>query len=240
MNALRRRALPFEPAPGCFAVDNFLGSWSYLLTGDPTLLIDTGVPGRASAILRAINALGLAPSAIDRIVLTHFDLDHSGSALELQERTGAQIVTHQMEAPYLAAPESCPRLRKFLYWPLITRIIRWRRPAGVDVVAEGDMLGEWHVLHTPGHTPGSMSLRREDVLVVGDTIVYKRGRLHENVPWLATNLDQQRASARRLAAISARVVLPGHYGPCTDPDALSSLHRRLVVQRKHYRATRSC
>jgi glyoxylase-like metal-dependent hydrolase (beta-lactamase superfamily II) len=231
MKVFRRRALPFEPAPGCFAVDNFLGSWSYLLTGDPTLLIDTGVPGRASAILRAINTIGLTLSAIDRIVLTHFDLDHSGSALELQERTGAPIVTHEVEAPYLAAPETCPRLRKLLYWPLITRIIGWRRPAGVDVVAEGDMLGEWHVLHTPGHTPGSMSLRRGDVLVVGDTIVYKRGRLQENVPWLATNFDQQRKSARRLATISARVVLPGHYGPCTDPGALRSLHQRLA-QRK--------
>ena len=223
----QRRRLPLEVAHGCYAVDSFLGAWCYLLTGAATVLVDTGVPGRASAILRTVREIGIEPSAIDRIVLTHFDMDHSGSAAELHRRTGAPVVIHEADVPYLAAPETCPGLRSVLYWPLITWITRWRPPVDVSPVREGDMIDDWQVLHTPGHTPGSMSLQRGDVLVAGDAVVYSRGHLRENVPWLATSLSEQRASARRLAASGARVVLPGHYRPCTDPTALSAFARRL-------------
>ena len=226
-----RRRLPFEVAPGCYAVDRCLGAWCYLLTGATTLLVDTGIPGRAGAILRAVRAIGIEPSAIDRIVLTHFDMDHSGSAAALHRRTGAPVVIHEADVPYLAAPETTPGLRSVLYWPLITWITRWRPPTDVTPVGEGDMIGDWLVLHTPGHTPGSMTLQRGDVVTVGDAVVHSRGRLHENVPWLATNLAEQRASARRLAGTGARVVLPGHYSPCTDPTALTALGRRLERRR---------
>ncbi len=224
---MSKRQPPFELAPGCYAVDRFLSSWCYLLTGAATLLVDTGMPGRAGAILRAVREVGVEPSDIDRIVLTHFDMDHSGSAVELQRRTGAPVLIHEADVPYLAAPETCPRLRALLYWPLVPWIMRWRPPVDVSPVQEGDMIDDWQVLHTPGHTPGSMSLQRGDVLVAGDALLHSRGRLHENVPWLATSRAEQRASARRLAASGARVVLPGHYSPCTDPEALSVLARRL-------------
>jgi len=224
---MRGRQPPFELAPGCFAVDRFLSSWCSVLTGAETLLIDTGMPGRAGPILRAAGQIGVEPSDIDRIVLTHFDIDHTGSAVELQRRTGAPILIHEADVPFLAAPETCPGLRGLLYWPLVPWIMRWRLPCDVTPVREGDAIDDWAVLHTPGHTPGSMSLLRGDVLVAGDALIYSRGRLHENVPWLATSRAEQRASARRLAASGARVVLPGHYSPCTDPSALTRLGRRL-------------
>lgn len=196
---MRNRQPPFELAPGCYAVDRFFSSWCYLLTGSETLLIDTGMPGRAGPILRAAREIGIEPSGIDCIVLTHFDMDHSGSAVELQRRTGAPIVIHEADVPYLAAPETCPGLRSLLYWPLVPWIMRWQPPVDVSTVQEGDVIDDWRVLHTPGHTPGSMSLQRGHVLVAGDALIHSRGRLHVNVPWLATSRAEERASARRQA-----------------------------------------
>jgi len=230
MTVRHQAPLPMEIAPGCYAIDNFLGAWCYLLTGASNLIVDTGVPGRASAILRALARIGVAPTGVDHIVLTHFDLDHSGSAVALAAHTGAPIIIHEADAPYLATPEACPRLRAALYWPLITWLLRWHRPSEVTLVREGEMLGDWQILHTPGHTPGSITLHRDDILVVGDAIVHRGGRLRENAPWLATNLAEQRASARRLATIDARVVLPGHYSPSADPTAIRKLRQWLARQ----------
>jgi len=81
------------------------------------------MPGRAGPILRAAGQIGVEPSDIDRIVLTHFDIDHTGSAVELQRRTGAPILIHEADVPFLAAPETCPGLRGLLYWPLLPWIL---------------------------------------------------------------------------------------------------------------------
>ena len=224
---LARRRLPYEVVPGIFALDRFAGAWCYLLTGDETILVDTGVPGRTRAILRAIDRCGVTAGDVDQIVLTHFDVDHSGSARSLAAALDAPVIIHTDDAPYLAAPEACPGSRTLLYWPWITWLLRWRPPVADRLVKDGDVLGGWRVLHTPGHTPGSMSLLRDDVAVVGDALVCRRNRLRPNVRWLATDLDQQKASVRALIQTGAGLVLPGHYSPCTDPDGLSNLARDL-------------
>ena len=223
---------PFEfPArisPGVFAVDRHWGSWSYLIIGDETLIVDTGPPGRATKIIQSIERAGVSPTSVDRIVLTHFDYDHTGSAQALKALVDAPVVIHPDDAPHLAKPDSCPGTRRFLYRPLFTEALRWHRPVPDLLIREGEMLGEWTVLHTPGHTPGSISLIRDEVAVVGDAVVCRRGRLHPNVRCLSTDWSQQLVSTRRLAESGARIVLPGHYSPCTDPNGLNELGDRLA------------
>lgn len=218
---------PAEIASGIFAVDRRWGAWSYLLIGDETLIVDTGPPGRAKEIVRSVERAGLAPKSVDRIVLTHFDYDHTGSAQALQALVDAPVAIHLDDAPYLAAPEACPGTRRFLYWPWFTWAMRWHPPVADQLLQEGDVLGGWTVLHTPGHTPGSISLVRDEVAVVGDLVVCRRGRLLPNVRYLSTDWSQQLASVRRLTETGARKVLPGHYSPCTNPHGLSALRARL-------------
>ena len=222
-----RHEVPFEIAPGVYALDNAWGSWCYLLVGDEVLLVDTGAPGRAGAIVRAIRQVGIEPTAVDRIVLTHFDLDHSGSARALKQSLDAPVVIHTDDAPYLAAPEACPKSRGVLYWPWFTWVLRWRPPEADQLVQAGDTIDGWRVMHTPGHTPGCLSLLRDGVAVVGDALVCRGGRLHLNVRWLCTDWSQHVASARALVATEASIVLPGHYSPCTDPNSLADLGRRM-------------
>ena len=223
----RRRRLPYEAAPGVYALDAALGAWCYLATGAETLLVDTGIPGRAGAIERAIRRIGLDPAAVDRIVLTHFDVDHSGSARALSKRLAAPTAIHPDDVPYLAAPHQCPGSRRLLYRPWITRLLRWNRPRADQLLGHGETVGGWTVMHTPGHTPGSISLLRDDVAIVGDALVHRRGRLCLNSYGPNTDWRQHVASAKALAGTDAKVVLPGHYSPSTDPAALADLGRRL-------------
>ncbi|MBM4437466.1 MAG: MBL fold metallo-hydrolase [Actinobacteria bacterium] len=209
-----------------FALDAFFWAWCYLLVGDETLLVDTGVPWRDRAILRAIRATGIDPAKVDRIVLTHFDVDHSGSARALAAALGATVALHAADVPYLAHPSACPA-RRLSYFGPIPRIIGWRRPRADQVLHEGDSVGGWHVLHTPGHTPGSISLLRDGVLVAGDALVHLRGALRPNRRMLSGDWAAELGSARRLAGLDAQLVLPGHYSPCAKPGALADLLRRL-------------
>ena len=218
---------PREVAEGVLALGRWWGTLAYLTVGTETLLIDTGVSGLAGPILRAVKAVGVRPASIDRIVLTHYDYDHSGSAAELARELDAPVTIHASDAALLANPAPSPGLRRLLYHRPVPRVLRWEAPEIAQTLREGDILGDWHVMHTPGHTPGSVSLIRDDVGIVGDALLYSRGRLIPNVRYLAIDLAAQDASTKRLAGAGLRTVLPGHYAPCTDPEAVDRLRQRL-------------
>ena len=86
-----------EIIPGVHQVDDVTGSNVVLIVGDEMTLIDTGVGGNGEAIISYIKKIGKDRLDLKRILLTHFHYDHSGSAQELHEATGARIVTHRSE-----------------------------------------------------------------------------------------------------------------------------------------------
>ena len=221
------RGYPTEVAEGVFALGRWWGTLAYLAVGSETLLVDTGVARLAGAIRRAIQATGIRPSSIDRIVLTHYDYDHSGSAAQLARELNAPVAIHSADAALVSNPSDSPGLRRLLYHQPVPRVLGWEAPVISTLLEEGDSLGDWNVIHTPGHTPGSLSLVRDDVGIVGDALVHVRGRLIGNVRHLATDIAAQNASVKRLMTTGIRTVLPGHYSVCTDPSAVEKLRRRL-------------
>src|SRR3989337_348087 len=86
---------PFmEIVPKVHRVPNVNGSNAVLLEGETLALVDTGIPGNGDAIVSYIESIGRKPTELTHIILSHYHHDHSGSANELAERTGAQIVAH--------------------------------------------------------------------------------------------------------------------------------------------------
>ena len=221
------RGYPREVAEDVFALGRWWGALAYLAVGTETLLVDTGVSRLTGKILGAVRAAGVRPGSIDRIVLTHYDYDHSGSAAQLARELDRPVAIHAADAGLLANPAASPGLRRLLYHRPVPRVLRWEPPEIATTLEEGDTVGDWRVMHTPGHTPGSMSLVRGDVGIVGDALIFSRGRLIPNVRHLAIDLAAQEASTKRLASAGLRTVLPGHYAPCTNPEAVTQLRRRL-------------
>ena len=218
---------PRQVARNVFALGRWWGALVYLIVGPATILVDTGPAGHAKKILAAVRTIGVDPSSIDQIVLTHFDYDHSGSAAQLSAELQAPIALHTADAPFLKTPHMCPGIRRLLYCPPMPRILGWNRtPSNIALVA-GDTIGDWTVVHTPGHTPGSISLIRESIGIVGDALVFKRGRLRPNAWHLSTDQAQQLDSAKRLAAADLHTILPGHYAPCTNSHAIEQLRGSL-------------
>ena len=183
-----------------------IGTNCYLLKDDATgkgAVIDPG--GNGAGILAAAAQMGMAPAAI---LLTHGHYDHTGAVLELLEKhPGLPVYLHPLDAAMMKDIASLV--------PDIGPTVAYKE--GDQVSAGGLTL---RVLHTPGHTPGSVTLEIEDVLFTGDTLFCGScGR----TDFAGGSPRDMLASLKRLAELDGdRKVLPGHDAPST-----------LAAERKH-------
>ncbi|MEU1090320.1 MBL fold metallo-hydrolase [Streptomyces sp. NPDC005892] len=204
-----------------------VGHVHFVRTPHGWALIDTGVPGSAPVILDALERLGGRPRDLRQIVLTHSHLDHMGSAADLVEVTGARVLAGAPDAPFVrgTAPEPRPvhtASERALHERVVAGFseadVRPARHLPVDgELHEGDSVSDWgepvHVLHVPGHTPGSIALHlpSSGVLFPGDIVATAEGRAILG-PF---NVDREQAIAsfRRLASLEVEVVCVPHGEP---------------------------
>ncbi|MGW0882765.1 MBL fold metallo-hydrolase [Streptomyces sp. NPDC002671] len=188
-------------------------------------LIDAGTLGAGRAVAAAVTALGHAPGDVRRIVLTHFHEDHAGGAGEFAALSGAEVVAHHLDAPFIRGERPGPP-PLFEDWELPIHAQAARhlpvgepvRPPRVTPVSDGEVLGFGggaRVIHVPGHTDGSIALFLPDdgVLFTGDTVAASPvdGSVMPGV--FNLNKPQLLASLRRLADLEAEVACFGHGEP---------------------------
>lgn len=185
----------------------------YLVDGGKKLvLIDAGGGAGVDSILRNVSDLGFDAVRLELVVITHCHFDHIGGIPEIRRLTGCRVGVHEAEAS--AVEKLDPELT--LSGMAKARGLRVE-PIGVDLVLrDGETLRvgsvELKVLHTPGHTPGSICLFMRDgekrVLFSGD-VVSAQGRLgFINGPGF--DLVAHKKSMGRLVELKADVLLPGH------------------------------
>ena len=211
-------------------------NWYLIEQGGRLTVLDAGLPGHWRDFSSALARLGRAPADIDAVLITHHHPDHAGNAERLRA-TGARILAHPADAPYLRGEQrmSNARIAPFLRHPWYVRyllhilagqVTRTPAIAKLDELADGDVLdvpGSPRVIHAPGHTAGSCALYLEDrsMLFSGDALVtldMTRGRTGPHIIRGPFTEDADRAleSLDVLAATNARTVLPGHGEPWTD------------------------
>jgi glyoxylase-like metal-dependent hydrolase (beta-lactamase superfamily II) len=179
-------------------------------------LVDAGFPQFAGRLRDDLASLGLTVSDIDRVLVTHYDLDHVGGLPGLDDlnvtiyagRGDAPLVTGR-EAPPFSVPKGAFQR---LVGPLIT-------PPDTEVVPldDGDTVGSFTVYETPGHTPGHVAYVSEDLgfAALGDLVGESAGDI-ETLPWIVTDdTAAARESVGRLAAEAPafEVAATGHGVP---------------------------
>ncbi|MCK2212776.1 MBL fold metallo-hydrolase [Actinomadura sp. ATCC 31491] len=206
---------------------------AYLWDDDGELtLVDTGIATSGSDLAAALGELGFTTADVRRVVLTHFHEDHAGGAAEVSGWGEVTVLAHRLEAPVIRGERPAPAPdftdeERELHRALGAHLLPPAPACRVDrELEEGDVLGFGggaHVIHTPGHTDGSIALHlpRAGVLFTGDTVAHVGGQVMPGV----FNLDRAEMlrSFRRLAGIDAGLACVGHGEPVHDArDALTA------------------
>src|SRR3712207_6430610 len=128
---------------------------AYLIAGDEPTLIDCGSSEGYAALKRNLQQLGYAPKDIRKVIATHGHWDHVSGMAQLRAESDAQLFLHAAEREQVETGDP-DRTAAFLY-------DRPFAPVKVDgFLQDGDVLQlgayQFHVYHTPGHSPGSVSL----------------------------------------------------------------------------------
>lgn len=202
---------------------------------DGLTLIDTGMPRREGLVFDAIEELGGRPSDLVRILITHADIDHAGSAAAIQAKSGATIYAGPETAGLIRRGKSPKHLPRPIYF-LMDRLLSYKPlpPSAIEIYHDGDVLpalGGLQVLATPGHTPDHHSFYYPagGVLFAGDALQTRGDRLQSSPKMITADVEAARRSAIRLLELSPAVFACGHGTPMSrhSSDDLMALFNEL-------------
>ena len=196
----------------------------YLIVDERIALVDTGTGTNFELVEQNLGKFKVKPSDINLIIDTHCHYDHAGGNRDFASASGCPVAIHESEAEALrgANPEITIAGAFDAHLDPIESI---RELRGGEQLELGEMVLE--VLHTPGHTHGSICLydRERRALFSGDTVFYDGiGRMD----FPTGDSAAMGRSLQKLNNLDARGLFPGH-GPATDTRARECIEAALKL-----------
>jgi glyoxylase-like metal-dependent hydrolase (beta-lactamase superfamily II) len=199
---------------------------AYLVVGARPILVDTGSRGDAARLVAGCAAAGVSIRDLALILHTHVHSDHFGNTADLAAEAGCPVAYHPGDQPLAARGNNGPLRGVGLRGRTLARLLHHlpfhARPVDVDA-EDGMRLDEFgvaaSVLHTPGHTPGSISVVLDSGdAIIGDLIMggYAGGAIWPTKPnfhYFADDLPLAMTSLDRILARVAGRLYVGHGGP---------------------------
>jgi glyoxylase-like metal-dependent hydrolase (beta-lactamase superfamily II) len=179
----------------------------YLIDADAPVLVDSGFGAGLDRMIENIASSGVDPGSIESIILTHCHIDHIGAADRLRNRFGARLLMHELDAAIVERGDN-----------LLTAAFCFEvdfEPLSIDVKVSGTegilpITGEEiRFLHTPGHTPGSISPYLDHN---GTRVLFGQDLGAPLLSEFDCDTTAWRLSMTRLLALKADVLCDGHSG----------------------------
>lgn len=196
------------------------------------ILVDAGEPGHRQQIVDGMNQAGVELQRLNRIILTHQDLDHIGGLPEIINNFSQkiEIIAHEADRPSIDGTQPLMKVKAIrdklsLDDPKrnqLESLLTNPPKAHVDVTVEdGEVLpflGGITVIHTPGHTPGHISLyiNQSKILITGDAMVILDGKLQTPPAQFTPDMDTAVKSIRKFAQFDINTIICYHGGAITN------------------------
>ena len=175
--------------------------------GDELAMIDSGAGNSSSQLDRNIEMLGLKPSKLTQIILTHCHIDHIGSAPYFREKYKSKIVIHELDARALETGDSMKTAANWYGTTFPPTRVDRKLKGAHEILKFGKE--DLHCLHTPGHTPGSISVyldRAGQRILFGQDIHGPFNRAFDS------DIAAWRKSMNVLLLLEADILCEGHFG----------------------------
>lgn len=253
VSALEERELShnvFLVAPGVWRMKDIFVNLFIIQNNEGTdwVLVDTGLKTSAPKIKAMAEELfGSSGSTPKAIIMTHAHFDHRGSLEQLADEWGVPVYCHHMERPYLTGRASYPppdpsvggglmALFSFLYpkGPINIEDSLQEMPDDGSI----PVLEDWKWIHTPGHTPGHLSLFREKdgVLIAGDAcvtsaqesllaVITQKKYVCGPPKYFTPDWGAAARSVRELTALEPNVIVAGHGQAMYGEEPRKELHK---------------
>ena len=248
----------FESSSGAriwrLLVEAFPNMWAnlYLVqSGDIVALIDSGSGSDKSNedLQRGFETAGFQFSDLTHILLTHGHIDHYGGLSFLRERTQAQIGLHELDWQTISHHEArlavmrhrlddfltsagipFERRAELLDMYRFTKALYRSVPVDFTYEARKMEVGPFKMVHVPGHCPGHVAIKLDDLVFCGDLVlehITPHQSPEELTPFMGVRHYLESLSVLERWADGARLVLNGHDEPITD------LPARIADTRQH-------
>ena len=188
---------------------DYINSYAFVDDDGSVTLVDCGFKRAPAKIVSALAAIGKHPHDVQRIVLTHAHFDHSGGASTMVDETGVNGVdVHADDAGYVRTGTRVPGDTASTSGRIFARA-PWgdfRATPVAQELVDGqtlDVAGGLRVIHTPGHTPGHISLLHpgSGVLITGDSIFNMNSRMSWPTKVFCTSFRQNVETAHVLGEL---------------------------------------
>ncbi|WP_261128940.1 MBL fold metallo-hydrolase [Bacillus sp. Marseille-Q3570] len=199
---------------------------------DDWVLVDAGMPKSKTKILEAVRKQFGEDRPPKAIILTHGHFDHVGSVEELAEYWGIPIYAHPLEFPYLTGEEDYPKGDPKVDGGMVSEMSPLFPNHSINIEEhlkqlpnDGSVpfLTDWKWIHTPGHTPGHISLFRESdrALIVGDAFVTvdqeslynvytQKQEINGPPAYFTMDWEKAKDSVKNLEELKPSIAITGH------------------------------
>lgn len=191
------------------------------------ILVDAGVPNMLLAIQTAMEEAGVPFARLNKVIVTHHDMDHIGSLPEILSvaKQKIEVMSHEREKPYIegtkhilakiaksiqSLPPEQQEQRRNAYLARNTVSVDTALVDGQELPYCGGIV----VIHTPGHTPGHIALylKQSKTLITGDSTTAEEGSLVGPSPIFSVDLQEATESLKKFTQYEIETVICYHGG----------------------------